>query len=727
MQKLLLTTLLFFIVTSVFSQKHESITFELTVNSDKETKKEHLSAIFDLISQNQDSALRMLMDFKDKIKSEEKEISIRYQSVLAFYYWNTNRLDTAAMLYAENIDTAEKYQLLDRKINAMSNLGAILNVMGWYDSAYFYLNKSLPLAIELGDSSIVSKIRFDIGNYFKNKAYYHLALEQLLLSKEYYDRHSETPILVYNLNSLGTLYSALEDSKKAKYYFHSAIKMDSARDDVFLLHDIFNNLGVCLWKLDQEYDSARYYLQKSYDINLQYHSSEHQLVNLLNLGGLESDVGNLQSSLAYLLKAEKLKYQVDNPYKISALYINLGAIYTKRKEYKKASRYYQDGLQLAESIGAIDNMKTAYSGFSTLDSLQGNYLSVLKTNQIIAQLNDSIHSLEVNKKIAELEIIYQTKEKEKENNLLQNQNLLQSKVIHTQKIINYLVGFGSLLLLLYTALLLFNRKKLKLAKKQTEEKNREIVNQNIIIEEKNQFLEEQAVELTDLNITKDKFFAIIAHDLKNPFSSLLGLLDILESDFNSLPDSKKLEIIQNLTKSGRNTYNMLVNLLDWARSQNGRIEAKTEVLQLFKVVNAALVFLNPRIKDKEHQVIMDFDPAIQVWADEHLLLTVCINIINNALKFTKRRGTIEIGAKPLGERLVISIRDNGVGMTQEHLKDLFKTSSKLSTRGTEDERGTGLGLILAKEFVALMNGTIRAESETGKGSTFYIELPKAMS
>lgn len=722
--KILLIAFLSLISSHVFSTKESESIDDISIDSDQEAKKEYVAMMYDLLRRNQDSAFQLIKDFESKIKPEEKEVLIRYRNVAATYYWNIGRLDTAALLYVQNIDTADKYQIWDRKINSMSNLGAILNVMGQVDSAYHYLLEALPLAMDNQDTSMLSKIRFDLGNYYKNKGYYHLALDELLQAKDYYERHKESIIIVYTYNSLGTLYTALEEPDKAKFYLQTAIKMDSARDDVFLLHDLYNNLGVTLWKLNHKLDSARFYLKKAYDISLQYNSPAHQLVYLLNLGGLESEAGNLQASFEYLSSAEKLEPLVDNPYKLSALYINLGSYYSKKKTYTLSHKYYHKGIQKAKSIPAFDNLINAYRGLAYIDSLQANYLEVLKYYKMIDALNDSLQNTEMKNRIAELEIIHKTEQKEQQNHLLKEQNYLQSQLIQFQRNINVLIGFALFLFFIFLVLLLSNRKKLQEAKKLTDIKNAEIIEKNQLIEIKNSNLQLQKNELEELNQTKDKFFTIIAHDLKNPFNSLLGLLDILESDFDDIEDTRKIEIIKKLANSGRNTYNMLLNLLDWARSQRGSIKANIEVLNLYDIVNSAKVFLAHRISDKEHQVNINMDDSIQVMADKNLLQTIIINVLNNAVKFTERGGSINIETEEIDTKIRVSIRDNGIGMPNEKLQSLFEISSKSSSRGTDNEIGTGLGLILAKEFAGLMNANIYAESEVGEGSVFYVEVPK---
>jgi signal transduction histidine kinase len=709
----------------IFSSEKDIPITNIVKSSDEETKLNYLVEIYKSLGQNPDSAYYLLQDFYPKIKNNEKDLQLRFRTILATYYWNRGKLDTAAYIFQQNIDTATKYNLRDRKINAIANFGAILNVMGEHDSAYYYLKKSLPLAIEDQDSGMVAKIQFDIGNYYKRKGYLQLALEELHKSLVYYEQNPESIIIVYLYNSLANVYKELGYFDKSVQYYYDAIQLDSLRDDVFLLHDLYNNLGVTHWKLGGSADSARYYINKALDISLQFNSPMHQYIYLSNLGGLEADEGNYKKALELLLEAKDIQEQYPDLYKKSALYVNLGTTYRYLNDYKKAQEYYNEALLDAQKISAFDNLMNVYGGLMQLDSVQGNLLSSIEHQRLAYNFKDSLNNEEVQKKVAELEIIHQTEQKEKENQLLQNQNRLQSDVIRKQSIITYTVTSGLILVLLLVFGLYSNSRKLQRAKIETEQKNKEILEKNELIRKKNRDLELQKEELVLLNQTKDKFFTIVAHDLKNPFSGLLGLLDILETDFHDLEDDKKLEIISKLNQNGRNTYNMLVNLLDWARTQKGTIVPVLESVSLKKLIKSSMLFLGQRIQDKEHRVFLGLEDDILLQTDPNLLRTAIINILNNAVKFSNRRGEIIIGVIKNDNSVIISIKDNGIGMDREKLSQVFSIATNLSSKGTENELGTGLGLILCKEFVQLLNGSIRAESEVGKGSVFYIELPLA--
>ena len=230
-------------------------------------------------------------------------------------------------------------------------------------------------------------------------------------------------------------------------------------------------------------------------------------------------------------------------------------------------------------------------------------------------------------------------------------------------------------------------------------------------------------ELKQLNATKDRFFSIIAHDLKNPFITILGFTDLLYSDYNELSDDERLSFILEMKKSAELSFNLLQNLLQWSRSQTGRIEFNPKKLGLLKIIDENFLILNNSAEQKQIQLFNQVISTIQVTADEDMLNTVFRNLLTNAIKFSNKGGIISIRASAIENFAEIYVSDCGVGMDQKAIDNLFRLEITRSTAGTENETGTGLGLILCKEFIEKNGGTIRVESEVGKGSKFIFTLP----
>ncbi len=238
------------------------------------------------------------------------------------------------------------------------------------------------------------------------------------------------------------------------------------------------------------------------------------------------------------------------------------------------------------------------------------------------------------------------------------------------------------------------------------------------IEEKNTILE-------DNNATKDKFMAIISHDLLSPFNILIGFSDLLvdsfQDDTNIKEQQKYAEYIdQNINK----TYKLLENLLLWARSQKDALGFGPEDENLYLLSEEVLDVLKPSAEKKSISIINKVNKKTTVRADRNMLSTILRNLISNAIKFTPRDGKVTINAQSTPDNTIkISVKDTGRGMSAEMKDKLFDISKSISTKGTENEEGSGFGLILCKDFIDKHNGTITIESEPGKGSTFVVTLP----
>lgn len=230
-------------------------------------------------------------------------------------------------------------------------------------------------------------------------------------------------------------------------------------------------------------------------------------------------------------------------------------------------------------------------------------------------------------------------------------------------------------------------------------------------------------ELKDLNATKDKLFSIIAHDLRNPFSSILGFGQMLAENSENIPQEKVKIYSGFIYKSANEAYNLLENLLEWARIQTGVLKVNTTHVDLDEVVAEVYDLCNPTASKKDITLMYTNKRKYVFNADKEMIKTVLRNLVTNAIKFTPLNGLVKIDAVAENNDLKVIVSDNGVGMNQEQVDKLFKIENTTSTKGTSNESGTGLGLILCKEFIEKNNGTIGVQSESNKGSQFYFTVP----
>lgn len=233
-------------------------------------------------------------------------------------------------------------------------------------------------------------------------------------------------------------------------------------------------------------------------------------------------------------------------------------------------------------------------------------------------------------------------------------------------------------------------------------------------------------ELKELNATKDKFFSIIAHDLKNPFITIMGFSDILLADYNELSDEERKYYIEEMKKSADLSHNLLQNLLQWSRAQTGRIDYNPGKINLMSVVKENFNLLEKTAANKNIKFIHKISEDIFINADEAMLNTVLRNLLTNAVKFSYNNSQITLAAENYHEKeIIVKVIDSGVGMNKNRVDSLFKLDTTNTTPGTANEAGTGLGLILCKEFIEKHGGRIWVESEEGKGTTFNFTLPKS--
>lgn len=265
---------------------------------------------------------------------------------------------------------------------------------------------------------------------------------------------------------------------------------------------------------------------------------------------------------------------------------------------------------------------------------------------------------------------------------------------------------------------------------QIEEQAAELMAQNDLLEEKQKYIQAQSSELEKsneqlkvLNDTKDRFFSIIAHDLRNPFHAVKGLSEVLLMNYDKIAPEKAKKYIDLIHSSSASGSSLLENLLNWSRSQTGNIAFEPETFDLHELLKQTFSLLDTEANRKNIQLKQTVNPQTYIFADINMLSTIFRNLVFNAIKFTPDGGSIVISSVQQPQQVIISVKDTGIGISKESQEKLFNIHTNFSTAGTQNEQGTGLGLILCKEFVERHGGKIWVESEKGNGCEFKFSLP----
>ncbi len=237
-------------------------------------------------------------------------------------------------------------------------------------------------------------------------------------------------------------------------------------------------------------------------------------------------------------------------------------------------------------------------------------------------------------------------------------------------------------------------------------------------------IQEQAEEIKKINHTKDRLYSIIAHDIKSPFSNISMLISTLAEGYLEPGSEEYEEILHSINRSTQETYALLENLLQWTRSQTGDLEVDPETLNLKELAERAFRFSELNARNKNIELALEMEDILPIHADRNMMQSVIQNLVGNAIKFTPEGGKVCMRGKQEEEQVILQVVDTGVGISEENMKKLFVDRGQLTTRGTNDEKGSGLGLLLAQNFVKQNGGKIEAESKPGKGTTFTLSFPK---
>jgi PAS domain S-box-containing protein len=246
------------------------------------------------------------------------------------------------------------------------------------------------------------------------------------------------------------------------------------------------------------------------------------------------------------------------------------------------------------------------------------------------------------------------------------------------------------------------------------------ITDRVLIEEE---LKSSEAKLSEANQAKDRFFTILAHDLKSPFTGILGFSEFLITEITELTPEEISEFADKINSSAKAILELLNNLLDWSRIQSNKLKYVPTHVEIDKLLNDVSNVLIPIMKEKDIEFILEVEEGLEVRADADMLATVFRNLISNGIKFTPRGGSIIVTGEVIDEKVYFAISDSGVGMSTETINKLFRINEFVTTSGTENEKGTGLGLLLCYEFIKKHGGVLEVDSRVGEGSTFRFSIP----
>ena len=604
--------------------------------------------------------------------------------------------DSLVDAYESSIDEAAKFSILKQLSRASIQAGDYL-------SAIEYLDQEVEAYLEKKDSISWANAQYNLGMVYSimrnfETATYHSSLALIYFERENYQREAGNTYV-----NLGYISNQLRQTKTAIGYYKRAEEIFTSIMSHGNLEASYLNIGI----LD-DIASADVGGTGNRDV-AQNHSGHSDKIALtairLNLGIIYGQSEDLVSAEKYLLSALQMAVELGSKSNEAIIRVHLGSVYLKnRKKDKEALSYLDTGLVYAQQLKLNDVMLEAYS------QLAGWYIKKGKTALAYEYLNsyihlkDSLYNEQYKQRLTHGISRSGIGARELQEERLLRQNLEQSLQIERNSNSKVaLLGFA-----LFTLLLLIVIFKKFYSRTKTYEN----------LEEKNKLIELQKTELENLNATKDKFLSIIAHDLKNPFTSLLGFADLAYNEFDEISDAEKRSYLNIIRTSSQQIYSLLDNLLSWSRAQTGRIDFNPEKISLSELVENSIDVVQSSADNKQITLFKDFANEVVVSVDKNMIFTVLRNLLTNAIKFTPNGGSVTVNFNRVGSKAEIAVIDTGIGMSKEELSRLFRLDGNLKFPGTNNETGTGLGLILCQEFMLLHQSKIEVESVKGEGSRF---------
>jgi signal transduction histidine kinase len=563
----------------------------------------------------------------------------------------------------EAIRLAESHNDYENLVKSHSFIGVAYRILGNYSEAIDYYYKGLELAKKYGEIEQEGYAYINIGNLHIYQEYYYNAIENLEKAREIAEEIDNKRMLAYVHLNIGRAQMLRNEHHEALLNFNKAL-------DLRIEIDQLGGQAVCYKYIGDIYRNL-----------LEYNKALESYNKSLEVVNKESDMDLFASTQAM----------------IARVYMELG-------NFRLSKEYANKSLKVAHLIGAKLILRDNIKILADISLKKKDYKSAANYLNYIIEYNDTLFNQQLSEKIFNLEYKFEKQRKQAEFDILTKDKKIQDLELSRAKTSNITL---IVILILITSMLGFVMVSLK---------NRR---------EKNFLLEKQKADLDKINKTKDRMFLIISHDLRGPIGNLKSLIEILLEDEEIIQNKSLMETFSIFMKSIQSVSDLLENLLLWAKSQRGDVSFDPENITLNTVVNRNLQLFKSIAEIKGIDLKVSMEDSYEVYADKNMLMTVVRNIISNAIKYTPKGGEVKIVVDRDSQFYKVSISDNGIGFDKETADKIFDTKSFYTTAGTNNEAGSGLGLLLCKEFTEKNGGKIWANSVPGKGANFYFSVPIA--
>jgi len=642
-------------------------------------------------------------------------------------YRNIN-LDSAYLLSRQAFDLSSQINYRKGMMYALFDAGGTKRKFGEYRRALDLYDSSMDIARKLKREDIIGKLYNDIGIVYEKVANFPEAINSYKKSLDIMTQLQDTLRVGFAYLNLGIVYMYDKNYELAKSYHSTALEIFEDHEYKKGIAFVYNNLGVIADELKQ-YDSALYLHTRSYQIKDELQEIHSKATSLSNLAQVLEKLNRTEEAFKEITHAIEIIEKLNDPHQQSQNYLVLANLYLKKEQPGEAIKYLKKILEFSNATNTFATSSDAYRLLSQAYKQKNDYVKALEAYKNHKSANDSIYNKEKQQEISFLQIEFEAQKVENENKLLKKEKESQASIINKQRML--VIAYSIILLLVLSLIgILYNsnaaksrmNKLIQQTKLKVEERNFELERLNNEISLKNNAVANQNLELKHINNVKDKLISIISHDFRSPLSSLKGFVQLINE--NEIDHEQIKELARHLSEQVNNTSSLLDNLLLWTKTQLKGMAIEFATFSIAEIIEENIMLFKAQIELKELEIDNQVSCSIKICADKEMIKLILRNILSNAIKFSHKNSCITISQSESENDIAISISDTGVGMDEGTIKNLF-SGSVTTTLGTFREKGTGLGLVLCKDFIEMNNGKIKIDSALNTGTTITFCIPKS--
>lgn len=629
--------------------------------------------------------------------------------LLFFYCLPSGLVKAAGVSKIDSLTTVlQSAKSPKQRIEILYELSKAYNAKSELENALKTEKELLEVISEHGTKLDSAKCFRMFGLTYMQKAVYEKSLENFMRAQRLFGQAGDSSSLATTIMNTGTVHDYMGNFPMSLAYYEKALKYFIAKKENTGIAGCKLNIAIILTK-QKQYQKATENLISAAEIYKKTGNNAYLAAANINLGLTYKKMGNYDLAIEYIDKAMAYWTEQQDEYHICYYHLNMGEIMLDMKRTSAARDYLIEAEKLARKAGAKDLQVRAYEFLADFYAASNDYKSAFTYMNKCKLLGDSLLNAETTEKVNQIQYQYEIARREADNEHLVKENLNKELQISKKNLTLYILS-GVLTLIAVLVILLVNQNRIKRRA-------------NELLEIKNNLIVSQKDELITLNASKDKFLSILAHDIKNPLSSIYGISDLLVNDYDKLTSDEKRIFTQDIHTLSNNLFEIINTLLTWSTSQSGLITYRPKNFNIAAVAEKTIHNLQTVAKQKDLRLVSEVQNPVTVYADENMVYSILHNLINNAIKFSYPGTAIRIESKMMEEFVEISVIDRGIGLSAESQAKIFRYDQHFLSKGTAGESGTGLGLILCKDFVDKNGGSIRVESEIDNGSAFIFTIP----